>query len=128
MADEAVGVLVGAALPGMVRRRKINLYAQDVIQFLVAMKLGAIIRRDDEDVLALIRLEREPDHRLLAELGGHDAHVFNGDAVGFDEFRSSWLLGFDDAHIKYAAPSDLKILNQQRNIISGHHVIRGLPS
>ena len=44
--DEAVGVLVGAAFPRMVRRRKIDFRVQDVFQFPVVMKLGAIVSRD----------------------------------------------------------------------------------
>ena len=46
LTDESVGVLVGAPLPGMVRRRKVDLCAQDVFQFLVVMKLGPIVRSD----------------------------------------------------------------------------------
>ena len=46
LADEAIRVLVGAAFPGMVWRRKIDLGVQDAFQFPVIMKLGPIVRRD----------------------------------------------------------------------------------
>lgn len=51
------------------------------------------------ELIYLIRLECELDHRLRAELGGHDSHVLNGNALGVHEMRSRALRGIYDAHV-----------------------------
>ena len=67
LADETVGVLVGAAFPSMVWRCKIDLRIQDALQFQVAMKLGAIVRRDGLDPVTFrpLQLDRPIQRQIL---------------------------------------------------------------
>ena len=46
LAQQSIGVLVGAALPGVVRRGKVNLGAQPSLQLFVGMELGAVVCGD----------------------------------------------------------------------------------
>lgn len=43
LADEAVGVLVGAAFPSVVRRGEVDFQAEDLLQELVAVNLDAVV-------------------------------------------------------------------------------------
>ncbi|MEP6744613.1 MAG: hypothetical protein ABJB33_03890 [Gemmatimonadota bacterium] len=59
LADEAVGVLVGAALPGVVRGGKVEAGAEGRLEGSVAVGLGAVVDGDRADRVGLGLEERD---------------------------------------------------------------------
>jgi hypothetical protein len=46
LTNQAIGVFVGAALPGVIRSREVELQPRLLFNLFVAVKLGSVVRRD----------------------------------------------------------------------------------
>jgi len=80
LADEAVGVLVGAAFPGMMRGGEVDFGAESAFEVLVAVELDAVVGREGMDGMGLMGEQRGQARVGLLD-GGPDERAEDGVAA-----------------------------------------------
>ncbi len=104
LTDEAVGVLVGAALPGMVRSSEVDGGAKLPFDFLVAVELGTVVRGDRVDRSRLPREELDEAGVRVLDGGARQGPNAHEAALALDDrYDAGLTLTVDGVGLPVAA-------------------------
>ena len=104
---QSVEVFVGAPLPRMIRGSEVALDGMNLLDDLVIMKLGAVVKRDRLEALAVLR---DGLHGRLVDLGHRAARQLLDDGhagLAFNQSQHAMVLISADDGIAFPVPNSL---------------------